>query len=276
MPCPIEEPLVHTLDMLPIDGPQAPLLTASSYSQFVKAAAKMKCTCCPLGACNQGPPILDERPVNNRIGRVVFIGEGPGEQEQIMGSTFCGPAGMKLRHEMFSQARVPANACHFINLVKCRAYDTMYNKYDVSTPLFKDRPPRIAEIQACFQLLLKQLTFVNPALIVFIGSSAAKYSLGLKTSFKITKSIGYGCPILVNESVVNSVVIPHPSYFLREGGRVDTAAYSATISVLARISDMVLNNEPFTYKLFAEDEFATKQKPLYYSATSVFNERFIA
>ena len=89
--------------------------------------------------------------------RVFFVGEGPGEQEDIQGRPFVGPAG-RLLGELLSHAGLNREEVFIANLVKCRPPGNR-------TPL----PP---EIDACNAYLVAQIAIIKPRLVVPLGSPA--------------------------------------------------------------------------------------------------------
>lgn len=97
--------------------------------------------------------------VGNPSADIMFIGEGPGEQEDLKGEPFVGPAG-KLLDDMLSIIDLDRSKCYIANIVKCR-------------PPF-NRDPMEAEQEACIGYLRQQVALVNPKIIVCLGRVAAK------------------------------------------------------------------------------------------------------
>lgn len=103
----------------------------------------------------------------NANARLVFVGEGPGRDEDEQGRPFVGRAGKlltKIIHAMGLQ-RTDVFIC---NVVKCRPPD--------------NRNPEAEEMTTCGQFLTKQLISINPEVIVCLGSIASKYLLNHKGS----------------------------------------------------------------------------------------------
>ena len=89
---------------------------------------------------------------------VLFIGEGPGEQEDLTGLPFVGRAG-KLLDAMLASIGLEREQVYIANIVKCRPP--------------QNRDPLPAEAEACMPWLLEQIRLVNPRIIVCLGRVAA-------------------------------------------------------------------------------------------------------
>ena len=124
---------------------------------------------------------------------VAFIGEAPGEQENITGKPFVGISGRFLRREIEE-----AGIIHFaiLNAVKCHPPD--------------NRPPTDAEIKACHLFLSRQLKTLKPKVIAILGRSAFKAVMGYECV------IGdWACKTKKIKSGAIVVVLPHPAAILR-------------------------------------------------------------
>lgn len=89
--------------------------------------------------------------------RVVFVGEGPGEQEDIQGRPFVGAAGQFL-NELLSEAGIDRQDVFITNIVKCRPPG--------------NRDPRPEEVEACSDWLVGQIAVINPRVVCTLGRSA--------------------------------------------------------------------------------------------------------
>ncbi len=104
---------------------------------------------------------------------VMFIGEGPGEQEDIQGEPFVGRAG-KLLDDMLEIIDLDRSKVYIANMVKCRPP--------------KNRDPMNMEQEACAHWLREQIRLINPRIIVCLGRiSAMRF---IKEDFKITREHG--------------------------------------------------------------------------------------
>jgi DNA polymerase len=104
---------------------------------------------------------------------IVFIGEGPGEQEDIQGLPFVGKAGQLLT-KMLAAIELRREEVYITNVVKCRPPG--------------NRAPLPNEVEACFPYLEQQIRMIGPRIIVCLGGPAIKTIL--KSNLGITKMRG--------------------------------------------------------------------------------------
>ena len=109
----------------------------------------------------------------NKQADVMFIGEGPGADEDREGIPFVGKAG-KLMNMAFAGLEINRNSIYIANIVKCRPPS--------------NRNPEADEAQACMDYLRNQVLLVKPKIIVLLGSIALKNILGQE--YGITASRG--------------------------------------------------------------------------------------
>ncbi len=133
--------------------------------------------------------------VGNPKADIMFIGEGPGEQEDIQGIPFVGPAGILL-DDMLSIIDIDRTNCYIDNIVKCRPPH--------------NRDPLQTEQEACMGYLLRQIQLIEPKIIVCLGRIAAKALLS--EDFRITKEHG----TWVEKNGIWMTTIYHPSALLRD------------------------------------------------------------
>ncbi len=129
------------------------------------AAEISACRRCPLGASR-----LNAVPgVGSPEAKVVFIGEGPGYQEDRKGEPFVGPAG-QLLDKILASISLSRQTVYIANAVKCHPMK------DASNPDLRgnDRPPAPEEVQACLPYLQRQLRVISPRIIVALGASALR------------------------------------------------------------------------------------------------------
>ena len=154
----------------------------------------LSCRKCPL--CEERTNVVFG--VGPRDAEVLFIGEGPGENEDLQGEPFVGRGG-KLLDDMLSIIDLDRTNCYIANIVKCRP------------PMNRD--PKDEEQDACIAYLQKQIELVNPAIIVCLGRIAAKRILD--PDYRITKDHGkWLC-----RNGVWMTAIYHPSALLRDPGK---------------------------------------------------------
>lgn len=137
--------------------------------------------------------------VGNEQADVMFVGEGPGEQEDLRGEPFVGPAG-KLLDDMLSIIDLYRNEnCYIANIVKCRPP--------------RNRDPQEAEQEACIGYLRNQVALVKPKIIVCLGRIAAKKLID--PDYRITRQHGQW----VEKNGIWMTAIYHPSALLRDVGK---------------------------------------------------------
>lgn len=127
--------------------------------------------------------------------KIMFIGEGPGEQEDLKGEPFVGPAG-KLLDDMLSIIDIDRSNCYIANIVKCRPPH--------------NRDPLEEEQDACIDYLRKQVALIQPQVIVCLGRVAAKRVL--YPDYKITMEHGSW----IKRNGIWMTAIYHPSALLRD------------------------------------------------------------
>ena len=134
--------------------------------------------------------------VGNESADVMFVGEGPGEQEDLKGEPFVGPAG-KLLDDMLTIIDLDRKEnCYIANNVKCRPP--------------RNRDPLETEQDACIDYLRNQVALVKPKIIVCLGRIAAKRLID--PDYRITKQHGQW----VQRNGVWMTAIYHPSALLRD------------------------------------------------------------
>ena len=126
---------------------------------------------------------------------VMFIGEGPGEQEDLKGEPFVGPAG-KLLDDMLSIIDLSRENCYIANIVKCRPP--------------RNRDPLETEQEACIGYLRNQVSLIKPKIIVCLGRISATRLI--RPDFRITRDHG----TWTEKNGILFTAIYHPSALLRD------------------------------------------------------------
>ncbi len=152
------------------------------------------CTRCPLAAGRTrvvfgvGDPSAD----------LMFVGEGPGAQEDLQGEPFVGRSGQFLDRLVFEEMNLTRDRFYIANVVKCRPPG--------------NRDPHPDEIASCRPYLESQVDLIDPAVVVTLGNFATKLLLG--TTEGITRLRGRSYPYR------RGVLIPtfHPAAVLRGAG----------------------------------------------------------
>lgn len=137
--------------------------------------------------------------VGNRAADLMFVGEGPGRDEDLQGEPFVGRAG-RLLTKLIGDIGLRREDVYIANVVKCRPPD--------------NRDPQADEIDACSPFLRAQLDLVDPAVVVTLGNFATRRLLDTKEG--ITKLRGREYPFRGGATVL----IPtfHPAAVLRGRG----------------------------------------------------------
>ena len=133
--------------------------------------------------------------VGPRNADVMFIGEGPGEQEDLKGEPFVGAAGMLL-DDMLSIIDLSRENCYIANIIKCRPP--------------RNRDPLETEQDACIGYLRNQVALIQPKIIVCLGRIAAMRII--RPDFRITQDHG----TWTQKNGVWMSAIYHPSALLRD------------------------------------------------------------
>ncbi len=126
--------------------------------------------------------------------KLVFVGEGPGREEDLVGHPFVGEAG-KLLTRIIAAMGMTREEVYICNVVKCRPP--------------KNRDPEEDEVEACLPFLKEQLNLIKPKVICTLGRVAGQYLLGKE--FRITRERGSWYTFM------ETPLMPtfHPAYLLR-------------------------------------------------------------
>ena len=133
--------------------------------------------------------------IGNEKADIMFVGEGPGEQEDKQGLACVGPAGQLLT-KMLSAIQLPRERVYICNVVKCRPP--------------RNRQPSPEEMQACIGHLRAQVALVKPRVIVLLGATAVAAVLG--PDYRITRCHGQW----VERKGYSILATYHPSALLRD------------------------------------------------------------
>ncbi|MCL2383340.1 MAG: uracil-DNA glycosylase [Oscillospiraceae bacterium] len=142
-------------------------MTYKTWEELEQACSD--CTKCKLSEHRRNVVIG----VGNRNANVMFIGEGPGADEDIQGEPFVGRAG-KLMDMALNGLGIKREELYIANIVKCRPPG--------------NRNPEPDEVSSCIEYLKSQIELVDPKIIVLLGSVALKAILGQE--YGITASRG--------------------------------------------------------------------------------------
>ena len=129
---------------------------------------------------------------------IMFVGEGPGQQEDLLGEPFVGPAGHFL-DDMLSIVGLGRHNCYIANIVKCRPPN--------------NRDPFQTEQDACIPWLRMQTKLLKPKIIVCLGRIAAMKLI--REDFKISREHGQW----IEKGGIWFTAMYHPSALLRDDSK---------------------------------------------------------
>jgi uracil-DNA glycosylase family protein len=179
------------------DGTAAPLIPERpTLKKLTKAAAG--CTACPLHETGTQTVFGEGSPK----AEIVLVGEQPGDQEDLAGKPFVGPAG-RLLDKALEEAGIDRKLAYVTNVVK-------HFKWQPRGKRRIHQKPNAAEMAACRPWLDAELSLLKPKVLVCLGATAAQALLGRQ--FRVSKD--RGIPV---ESDLAPVVMAtvHPSSILR-------------------------------------------------------------
>ncbi len=185
------------------ENPRAGTLPAFGSLEETALSAS-QCVACPL-AQHRKNVVFGE---GNPRSPLVLIGEGPGEQEDLTGRPFVGPAGKLLDRALLDNGLTREDV-YICNIVKCRAVDWRNGRVC-------NRVPSPEEVSACSQWLDVQLRLISPRVILCLGAPSASHII--HKNFQITKERGKVFPCRYGALALATV---HPAFVLRQGGQSD-------------------------------------------------------
>jgi DNA polymerase len=179
------------------DKPAADRIPARPSLRTVRAAAR-DCRACDLWKLGT-QTVFGEGPSRARL---MLVGEQPGDQEDLSGHPFVGPAG-KLLDRALAEAGIDRADVYVTNVVK-------HFKWEPRGKRRIHKKPRAGEIAACRPWLDTEIALVRPQAIVCLGATAAQALLG--RAFKVTASRGTFIQSALAPLMLATV---HPSALLR-------------------------------------------------------------
>jgi uracil-DNA glycosylase family protein len=165
---------------------------------------------------------------------VLFVGEQPGDQEDVIGRPFVGPAGQIMDRAM-EEAGIDRRTIYITNAVK-------HFKFEPRGKRRIHKTPEAPEIQACRFWLDVEIVRLRPKLVVAMGGTAARAVLGRAVT--ITRERGR--PIELPDGQMVFVTV-HPSYLLRVPDEDAKAReYRAFVADLRKIAELVAGDQAAT------------------------------
>lgn len=183
---------------VPLHAPNTPNADEVAHMDWTALKASVAgCTKCRLchGRTQTVFGVGDEK------AKWLFVGEGPGRNEDMRGEPFVGQAGKLLDNMLLAMGLRRGENAYIANIVKCRPTDDNG----------RDRPPAPDEAAACLPYLQRQIALIQPSVIVALGKTAALSLLGLDPETPVSKLRGS-----VHRYADRPLIVTyHPAYLLR-------------------------------------------------------------
>ncbi len=184
---------------VPVVPPLVPLVPKSSPIAPELRAVALQAIRDEIGDCQRCPLA----PTRNKLvfgdgdpnARLMFVGEGPGADEDAQGLPFVGRGG-QLLNNMINAMGLKREEVYIANIVKCRPP--------------KNRVPEPIEANTCKPFLFQQIEVIQPEVIVALGSTAATYLLGAKASLSSLRG-------RIHHAFNTKLIVTyHPAFLLRD------------------------------------------------------------
>ena len=183
--------LVSLTDRAPLSGVRVPPEGREAALEAIRKEMG-DCTRCPLAYAGRHTIVFGQGDPNARL---MFVGEGPGADEDEQGLPFVGKSG-QLLNNMIGAMGLSREKVYIANIVKCRPP--------------ANRAPEWVEASTCTQFLARQMDVVQPEIVVALGATAAMYLLGVKQSLMSLRGKWHSV------RGAKAVVTYHPAFLLRD------------------------------------------------------------
>ncbi len=205
----------------PSQGSAADLIPSHPTLSSLKEAAA-DCKACDLWERGTQTVFGEGR----RRAQILFVGEQPGNEEDLTGKPFVGPAG-RLLDAALEEAGIDRSQTYVTNVVK-------HFKWEPRGKRRIHKKPNAQEIAACRPWLEAEIALIKPKVIVALGATAAQALLG--PQFRVTKQRG---EFLESQFAPYIMATVHPSSILRapddEARRLEHRRFVADLKKLARV-----------------------------------------
>ena len=189
---------------------------AAQAMQALREALE-RCRECPIGEhATQAVP-----GEGLKHAKLMFVGEQPGDQEDLRGKPFVGPAGMLLARAL-EELGIPRDGVYITNAVK-------HFKFELRGKRRIHKTPSQQEAAACLHWLESEIELVDPAALVALGATAARQLMG--TAVAVTRERGRW---LARSDGRKVLITLHPSALLRTEPEEKAAAYAAWVADLRK------------------------------------------
>jgi len=206
---------------LSLDETAAPLLPERpSLPKLREAAAG--CTACPLHETGT-QTVFGE---GTSKADVVFVGEQPGDREDLQGKPFVGPAG-KLLDKALEDAGIDRSQVYVTNVVK-------HFKWQARGKRRIHLKPNWSEIAACRPWLEAELDVIEPRVLVCLGATAAQALLG--RDFRVSRQRG---ELVESDLAENVIATVHPSSILRADDETREQEYRELVRDLEKVAKFI-------------------------------------
>ena len=206
---------------LSLDETAAPLVPERPTLPKLREAAA-GCTACPLHETGT-QTVFGE---GSAKAEVVFVGEQPGDQEDLQGRPFVGPAG-KLFDKALEEAGIDRSQVYVTNAVK-------HFKWQARGKRRIHQKPNWSEIAACRPWLDAELEVIRPRVLVCLGATAAQALLG--RDFRVSRQRG---ELVESDLAENVIATVHPSSILRADDATREQEYDALVRDLGKVAELV-------------------------------------
>lgn len=209
------------------DAPQRALAQLDRLTLQEVARLARDCTACPLHRLGT-QTVFGEGPT---AARVVFVGEQPGDQEDLAGRPFVGPAG-RLFDAALAEAGLAREEVYVTNAVK-------HFKWKPAGKRRLHQKPTAREAAACRPWLEAELALLRPELVVALGATAAQTLMG--AAFRVTRDRGRKFAVPFARAFAATV---HPSSILRTPAARREVERAAFVRDLRRIALWLAPSRP--------------------------------
>jgi len=206
---------------LSLDETAAPLIPERPTLEKLREAAA-NCTACPLHE-TATQTVFGEGSPN---AEVMFVGEQPGDQEDLQGKPFVGPAG-KLFDKALEDAGIDRSQVYVTNVVK-------HFKWEARGKRRIHQKPNWSEIAACRPWLDAELEVIQPRVLVCLGATAAQALLG--RDFRVSRQRG---ELVESDLAENVIATVHPSSILRADDDTRELEYRELVRDLEKVAALI-------------------------------------
>ncbi|HEY1959533.1 MAG TPA: UdgX family uracil-DNA binding protein [Polyangiaceae bacterium] len=200
-----------------------PFLPKKRVTLATLADAARACRGCPLYA-RATQTVFGAGPAS---ARVILVGEQPGNDEDLRGAPFVGPAGRVL-DKALAAAHIDRRETYVTNVVK------HFNWVATTGSRRLHKKPSSREVSACLPWLEEEIVLIKPDVVVLLGATAAQAILG--RDFRVTKDRG---KLLATRFGARALATVHPSSILRQRTHEDrareTERFVADLAVVAKL-----------------------------------------